>query len=214
MEIIINGVEFGLVLTLLVGPVFFTIIQTSIERGFLNGVLVVLGVSLSDAMYVSICYLGLFQFLNDPKFRTNMAYVGGVILILFGLYHLLIKSRKARVMSVKTDRESNSFKYFVKGFIINGVSPMVLIFWIGTLSVATIDFGYTKGLTLFIFFVTLLCTVLATDLLKAYLADKLRVLITHRFLMIMNVIVGICLIIFGVRLFWMAMTAFNAVVEL
>jgi threonine/homoserine/homoserine lactone efflux protein len=210
MDIVFNGVKFGIVLAFLIGPVFFTIIQTSIERGFWRGALVSLGVSFSDTVYVAICYLGLFQFLNDDKFRSNMAYVGGAILILFGLYHLLVKSRKAHAITVKTENEVRSVKYFVKGFVINGVSPMVLIFWIGTLSVATVDMGYSKGYELIMFFAALLITVLATDLLKAFLADKLRVLITHRFLMIMNVLVGICLIIFGIRLLLMAKTVFDA----
>lgn len=209
MLIVLNGIKLGMVLAFLVGPVFFTIIQTSIERGFWNGARVALGVSASDTLYVAICYFGLFQFLNDPSVRTNMAYIGGAILILFGLYHLIIKSRKAHAIAVKTSNEPNSFKYFIKGFIINGISPMVLIFWIGTLSIATIDFGYTSAFELFIFFSSLLITVLITDLLKAYLADRLRALITHRFLMIMNVLVGICLTIFGIRLLLMAKTAFT-----
>ena len=209
MEIAFNGIKFGIVLAFLIGPVFFTIIQTSIERGFSKGALVSFGVSISDSLYVAVCYLGLFQFFNNPSFRTNMAYVGGTILILFGLYHLLIKSRKANAITIKTASETSSFKYLMKGFIINGISPMVFIFWIGTLSVATIDMGYTNRLDLFVFFIALLCTVLSTDLLKAFLADKLRNLITHRFLMIMNIIVGVCLLVFGVRLLLLAKTAFE-----
>ncbi len=81
MDIVFNGFKFGVVLAFLIGPVFFTIIQTSIERGFWNGAWVALGVSLNDALYVAICYFGLFQFLNEPRFRTQMAYVGGAILI-------------------------------------------------------------------------------------------------------------------------------------
>lgn len=208
MEIVFNGFKLGIVLSFLIGPVFFTIIQTSIERGFRNGVFVAMGVSLSDILYVAICYYGLFQFLNEPRFRTNMAYVGGVILVLFGLYHLLIKSRRAIEVAVKAAAEVNSFKYFIKGFVINGITPMVLIFWIGTISIATIDFGYTKGYELFWFFSALLSTVLATDVLKAFLADKLRALITPRFLMITNIVLGICLIAFGVRLLLMAKTVF------
>ncbi len=209
MEIIFNGVKFGVVLAFLIGPVFFTILQTSIERGFWKGALVALGVSVSDTLYVAICYLGLFQFLNDAKFRTNMAYVGGAILILFGLYHLLIKSRKAHVVTVQTVNETRSFRYFMKGFVINGISPMVLIFWVATLSMATVEMGYSGGFELMLFFVALLLTVLGTDLVKAYLADKLRSLITHRFLIIMNVAVGIFLIIFGIQLLLKAKTAFD-----
>ena len=49
------------VLAFLIGPVFFTIIQTSIERGFGSGTLVAVGVSLSDAFYITLTYLGIYQ---------------------------------------------------------------------------------------------------------------------------------------------------------
>jgi threonine/homoserine/homoserine lactone efflux protein len=204
MLIVFKGVQLGVVLAFLVGPVFFTIIQTSVEKGFLNGALVALGVSLSDILYVTICYFGLFQFLHDAGSKKNMAIAGGVILIGFGLYHLFVKARRSKSVSFHAAAETKPLKYILKGFIINGVTPMVLIFWIGTISIATIDFGYSTGLEFFIFFTALLVTVLCTDLLKAFLADKLRRLITHRFLTIMNVVVGIFLIAFGIRLLMMA----------
>jgi threonine/homoserine/homoserine lactone efflux protein len=204
MEIVFNGLKLGMVLAFLIGPVFFTIIQTSVERGFRNGVLVSLGVSLSDTMYVAICYFGLVQFINDPDFRYYLAYAGGIILILFGIYHLFIKSRRKMTAAIDVASESKMYRYFIKGFIINGMSPMVLIFWIGTISIASLDFGYSKGFEFFIFFSVVLGTVLLTDVLKAYLADKLRALVTHRLMLIINIVVGICLIIFGARLIWTA----------
>ena len=204
MEIVFNGLKLGMVLAFLIGPVFFTIIQTSVEKGFKNGLLVSLGVSLSDAMYVTICYFGLVQFINDPDFRYYLAYAGGSILIIFGIYHLFIKSRRKMTAAIDVASENRMYRYFIKGFVINGLSPMVLIFWIGTISIASLDFGYSKGFEFFLFFSVVLGTVLSTDILKAYLADKLRALITHRLMMIINIVVGICLIIFGARLIWTA----------
>ncbi len=204
MEIVFNGLKLGIILAFLIGPVFFTIIQTSVERGFRNGVLVSLGVSLSDVMYVAICYFGLVQFINNPQFRFYLAYAGGGILILFGIYHLFVKSRMRMIAPINVASEKKMYRYFVKGFIINGMSPMVLIFWIGAISIASLDFEYSKGFEFFIFFSTVLGTVLSADILKAYLADKLRTLITHRLMTIINVVVGICLIIFGSRLIWTA----------
>jgi threonine/homoserine/homoserine lactone efflux protein len=204
MDIVLNGLKLGIVLAFLIGPVFFTIIQTSVERGFRNGVLVSLGVSLSDIMYVAICYFGLVQFINDPGFRYYLAYAGGFILIVFGLYHLFVKSRRKMTAAIDVASEKKMYRYFIKGFIINGMSPMVLIFWIGAISIASLDFGYSNGIEFFIFFSAVLGTVLFTDVLKAYLADKLRNLITHRLMVIINIVVGICLIIFGARLIWTA----------
>lgn len=206
MEIVFNGLKLGIVLALLVGPVFFTIIQTSVEKGFGNGVLVSLGVSVSDILYVTVCYFGLVHFINEPGFRIYLAYAGGGILVLFGLYHLFIKSRRIVHPSLDIVNEKKLYRYFIKGFIINGISPMVLIFWIGTISVASIDFGYSKGFEFFTFFSVVLGTVLITDILKAYLADKLRRLVTQRSMRIMNIIVGVCLIIFGGRLILLADT--------
>ncbi len=203
IEIIFNGVKFGVVLAFLVGPVFFAIIQTSVERGFWNGVLVALGVSASDTLIVVICYFGVAQFTADPTVRNYMAYVGGGILILFGAYYLLIKSGKSKQTNIHAVEERKLYRYMVKGFILNGFTPTVLLFWLGTISIASLDFGYIKGYEFFIFFASLLITVLATDILKAYLADRLRTLVTQRLLTIMNVLLGIAMIGFGCRLILM-----------
>lgn len=204
--IVINGIKFGLILALLIGPVFFTIIQTSVERGFWNGALVAVGVSLSDVFYVTVCYLGMAQVLEDGAFRMYLAYAGGTILILFGLYHLLVKSRRGIRRQVTAANEKGVIRYIFKGFVINGLSPMVPIFWIGAISIASLDLGYSGGITLVIFLTSLLVTVLVTDVAKAYLADKLRSLVTPRFMTIMNVALGVLLIMFGGRLIMIAQT--------
>ena len=200
MDVILNGFKFGVVLTFLVGPVFFTILQTSVERGFWTGVLVVLGVSLSDILYVVICFYGLATMMADSDFRTYLSYVGGIILIGFGLYHLVIKSRRQQSTEQGPLVERRPIQYVVKGFLINGMSPTVLFFWIGAASIATINYGYDQTGDFALFFGTVLTTVLATDIAKAYLAGRLRALVTRRSLMIINVILGVALILFGGRL--------------
>jgi threonine/homoserine/homoserine lactone efflux protein len=130
----------------------------------------------------------------------GMAYLGGGILIVFGLYHLLVKSRTRNREQFEQDQRKPIYRYFIKGFIINGLSPSVLIFWVGTISLASIVFGYTRGSQFFMFFSSLLSTVLLTDILKAYLAGRLRALVTPRFLKIMNIVLGIALTFLGVRL--------------
>jgi threonine/homoserine/homoserine lactone efflux protein len=206
IEIILNGIELGIVLTFLVGPVFFTIIQTSIERGFGRGVLVAIGVSLSDILYVAICYLGFAQVLASTSMKVYMAYAGGAILIGFGIYHLLFKSRATQSGLTTSVTEKRFYRYVIKGFLINGMTPMVLFFWIGTVSLATINFGYSGTGQFVLFFAALLITVLTTDILKAYLADKLRMLLTARSMQIMNIGLGLALIFFGAQLIYHAKT--------
>lgn len=201
MDIILNGIVSGIVLAFLIGPVFFTILQTSIERGFKSGVFVAIGVSVSDSMYILVAYLGLIQFMEAENFRHYMAYTGGIILLAFGIYYVFVKSRKLVNYELQQLKPgTNWFKLAGKGFLINALSPMVLFFWIATVSVATTQFGYTTAGNASLYFASIVLTVFITDVVKAKLADKLRLLITPLFIRVMNIVLGIVLIVFASRL--------------
>jgi threonine/homoserine/homoserine lactone efflux protein len=94
-------------------------------------------------------------------------------------------------------------KLIIKGFIINGLSPMVLIFWLGMVSVATGEFGYTS-LEALIFFGSVVATVFATDLLKAKTADKLRQVMTVHLVRLLNIVLGSGMILFAMRMLFIA----------
>lgn len=204
MEVILNGILSGIVLAMLVGPVFFTILQTSIERGFRSGAFVAIGVSLSDTFYITLTYLGIYQFFYKGNFKEYLAYVGGMVLLLFGLYYLFIKSRQLVQYDPEKIRVTKPWKLIGKGFLINGLSPMVLIFWVGTIGVATTKFGYTTPSKAIPFFASIVSTVFFTDMMKAKLADKLRRILTPRFVRNLNIILGLVLIVFGLRLIYYA----------
>ncbi len=200
MEIIFNGVVSGLVLALLIGPVFFTIIQTSIERGFRSGIFVAVGVSLSDAVYIVISYLGLATFLDNESSKSYLAYGGGIVLLIFGFYYLFVKSRSLSNFDPEKIDYRSPLKLIGKGFIINGLSPMVLFFWLATVGVATSEFGYRQTYEVLVYFSSVVATVFGTDILKAKMADKLRVLITPRFIRILNIVLGLVLVIFAAQM--------------
>jgi threonine/homoserine/homoserine lactone efflux protein len=199
MHILLKGILFGLVLALLIGPVFFTLIQTSIERGFLKGLFVAIGVSLSDIFYISIIYLGLSKLMEANHAQEYLGIIGGLILIGFGSYYAFIKNRIANKELINVPANKNYLRYVMKGFVINGLSPFVLIFWIGAVGLANTEFGYVDE-ELIIFFSAVVLTVFVTDLLKIWLAGFLRNLMTPQFRRALNISVGLILILFGLRL--------------
>jgi threonine/homoserine/homoserine lactone efflux protein len=199
MDVILKGIVSGIALALLIGPVFFTILQTSIERGFRSGALVAAGVSISDTFYIILCYLGLSSILESDRAQHYLAYIGGSILLCFGCYYLLVKSRRPLDFRAVNIRSGNSIRLMAKGFIINGLSPMVLVFWLGMVSVARGEFGYA-GYRAFVFFTSVVTTVLVTDLLKAKMADHLRRILTVQFIRTLNILLGILMIVFAGRL--------------
>ena len=77
MDVIINGLLFGLLLCVLIGPVFFALIQNAIEKGFFSGFFMAVGIALSDTIYILITYLGISQLVDNPSFNMWLGGVGG-----------------------------------------------------------------------------------------------------------------------------------------
>jgi threonine/homoserine/homoserine lactone efflux protein len=201
MEIVLKGIFSGLVLAVLVGPVFFTLLQTSIERGFVSGVYVASGIALSDSLYIALSYLGLSGLFNSERFQVYLSYVGGFIILCFGAYYLFVKSRRlVNFNNLEHVKERSPFRLMAKGFIINGFNPMVLLFWIGTISIATGELGYTGNREAITFLVSIIATVFITDVIKAKLADKLRLILTPGIIKFMNIVLGVVMFSLGLKL--------------
>lgn len=197
--IIVNAILFGLVVSVLIGPVFFTLIQTSLEKGFNKAVLVAAGISLSDVIYILLAYLGFSQILENAIYHDLIAIIGGSFLLAFGVFYFF-KPVKTLNLTQNNKEVKGFYRYIFKGLLINGLSPFVLLFWLGAMSLATVEYGYS-GYDLFVFFVIVVMVVFSSDLIKAQLANKLRSIITIKMLKRINIVVGIVLIIFAIRMF-------------
>lgn len=199
MDIVINGILYGLLLCVLIGPVFFALIQNAIEKGFFSGFFMAVGIALSDSVYIVVVYLGISQFVENPSFNMWLGGIGGSIMLVFGFFYLF-KPVPTKGLKQLHAEETKWFQQIVKGFVLNGINPFVLIFWIGIVSKATVDFKYSTN-EVISFFVVMIATVFAVDLLKSYFAVKLSQIVTPRFMKIMNRGVGLALIVFGLILF-------------
>ena len=193
-----KGILTGLVTAFVIGPVFFALIQTSIEKGVRSGILMAIGISISDTLYIALTYFGISQLSENAKFRIFLAMVGGVVMLVFGIRMVLRKVSHIGTGIHMQDSTNSVWKIF-KGFALNGINPFVLLYWIGVVSLATVHWDYT-GLQAFVFFVSLLSTILLSDIGKSYLANRIRHTITPRLMKVINKVVGIAFIILGTRL--------------
>ncbi len=192
-----NGLAFGLVLILSLGPAFFLLVQTSIEKGFKKAAFIALGISLGDILFVILIMKGVTSLLEDPSIKFWAGIIGVILLILFGLFSFFKKPR-LNIENSKTSPNSY-YKSFIKGFVFNFFNPSTVVFWLSLVSIVQVNFGYTgnqKGL----FFSGVLFAILSTDLTKSFFAGKLRKFLTARAINILNKAVGIILIGFGVIL--------------
>ncbi len=208
--VFLEGIIIGLSLTFIMGfgPAFFTLIQTSINRGFKSAMLLDIGIILNDIMVVVLMMMTNLQFNITDK--DNLLYAGisaGIILIIFGIYTFNLSPKKIihisehnnekiDKMNEKFDDEPKWYVYISKGFIINIFNPFVWIFWITCVATASSNFAGNKY-SMMIFFIGIFSTVLFFDVLKALGAYSLKKFFTEKMMKKLNQATGVALILFG-----------------
>lgn len=205
MDALWNGILFGLLLTIFIGPVFFALIQTSIQKGFLAGALMAIGISLSDALYIVISYLWISSLLNDNALYFWLGLGGGIIMIAFGI-SAMIRSVAPHFVPKPAENSQYFFRFISKGFLLNALNPSVFIFWAGISSMATVNYNNARN-EIILFFLAIVCTVFVTDIIKTFVANRLRKMLTPIFIKIINKLVGGGLIAFGLSLIYYAIQA-------
>ena len=199
-QAIIGGIISGLAVAFLVGPAFLALIQTNIEKGLLVGILFAIGISMSDATYFMISYLGISQLKTDSSVQKIIGGLGGLFLLGFGL-NLILKRPKIGLIKAADIGRGTLFRSFLKGYLLNLLNPYVLMYWIMLVSAISAHFHSGRPMIL-TFFVISISVVLSTDILKSYLANKLKHLLTVRFMAYFNRISGTLLLIAGIKLLW------------
>lgn len=198
LEAVLEGVALGGVLALMIGPVFFLLINTSLKKGLIPAIYMALGVLLSDAMFITLAYFGSTYIRNFNLHNFYIGLVAGIILIVFGLINLLKKPTVAAQALELTDDSKTYFVDIVKGFMLNTLNPFALIFWMGVAGTVSVKESFSH-IHLLVFFTATLLTIFATDFLKAFLASRLKKIITPTFLLWMNRLTGAVLLIYGIR---------------
>ena len=196
LEPVFSGMVFGLVLAIMLGPVFFTLLQTSLHEGFRAGVHLAFGVLISDAACITVAYFFASQIDLSGKYKMAVGWIGGLLLIGFGIINFF---RKVKPKEVDDDRKTVHAKFILKGFFLNIFNPAVWLFWLGIISLIKLKEDYTKVHDA-AFFSSVLATVFGMDLLKSFIANKISHLLNSAVLHWINWIVGSVLIVFGLRM--------------
>jgi threonine/homoserine/homoserine lactone efflux protein len=196
---VIEGIGMGLLLSLIVGPVFFALIQNSIEKGFKYAVAMAAGIVLSDSIYVLVSYFGVTLVTQNPLVEVVLGYVGGVFLIGFGVVSFVKKSMDRPSTGGISAGRPLKRKGFLKGFSLNGVNPFVMLFWVSIASMIRLKEAFS-ALDVIGFYLGMLLTSFIVDVIKAYGAAKIKNLITPNVMLNLNRFVAVALVLFGIRM--------------
>jgi threonine/homoserine/homoserine lactone efflux protein len=199
-----NAILIGFFMAFMIGPVFFMLIQTSILKGARAAIVFDLGVILGDISFILIAYYGSRPLLEKIKDDPRLFFIGGFVLIVYGLITYLDKeNKKENLASAKSIKvpiiQNNYLKLFFKGYFLNFINIGVLAFWLGTVLVIGPTLKMNQN-AIFSYFAVIILAYFVTDLGKIFLAKQLKDKMTPSLIFRVKKIMGVILIICGVFL--------------
>lgn len=206
IELIIKGIVTGFILSIMIGPVFFVLLETSIRRGARAALSFDLGVLVSDVLYILIAYIFYSEVaaLTSGENSGILKLVGGILFIIYGIFTYFKKVKEMKVDEVGKiiQRTSDYAILALKGFLLNIANPMVIFYWFSVMTLGAKESAAEGGNdgSMFFFLTLILITFFSVDLLKIFGAKKLRPLVTDRLLVALNHLIGIVFVIFGIVL--------------
>jgi len=201
---VFGGLLLGMFMAISVGPTLFAVLKYSLNHSYKAGLAFVLGVSLSDIIFVTVANVATpwLQWLH--QFSRTLSYGASALLIGVGLFGLLKKHKPtAPSTAIVTASGALYFKIWLSGFLINTLNPALIFQWIA----AATGLAAETDIYRFVFFGTCLGLVLGVDMLKVMLADSIRRKLTQRRIMYLQKVSAFCILGFGVAL--LGMTIFN-----
>ncbi len=213
MEYVFQAIGIGFLLSIMIGPVFFVLLEISITKGFKAALIFDAGVLLSDLFYIVISLFFAYQLkgLGDVKNNLILSVLGGTLFIAYGVYNLFFKQVKmgaealdlldSEDKAIKSNKNKDNSMLVLKGFMLNLLNPGVVIYWLAIIAKGfDLVAPYDSDAHIVIFIAIILITFFGIYCLKAYVANKIKPLVTVKLLSGLNILIGIIFLGTGIFL--------------
>jgi threonine/homoserine/homoserine lactone efflux protein len=202
MDLIAKGVVTGFILSIMIGPVFFVLLETSIRKGIRAAIAFDLGVILNDIVYIGIAFFFYNQVesLSEGQDNSMLRLIGGCLFIAYGTHNFFKKVKEFDIQDDTADVKSTRgyMLLALKGFLLNLANPLVVFYWFSVMTLGAKDAAEGGSInSMLVFISAILITFFSIDLLKILGAKSLRPLVTHRVLTGLNRLIGIVFFGFG-----------------
>lgn len=195
MVAFIEGYLVGLSLIILIGPVLFVLLNTTLTHGRMSGLAVALGIFLSDVFIVFLCYSGSSELSLTRTSTWWLTCCGTLVLMGMGIHYL-----KAPLMEIdQQDPKIKSLLGFIgEGIAVNLINPFVFFIWFALIGVAR--HRYPNFLHQVSYLTAITLGILTLDVSKALLAHHIRPLLNSQTLKKVQKLSGCLLLLFSLRL--------------
>ncbi|MCM4172494.1 lysine transporter LysE [Arenibacter sp. TNZ] len=198
IEDIQAAIPLGFLLSFMIGPVFFVLLETSAIKGFRAALCFDFGVIVADIIFISLAYFSSFQLLENLSNHPGLYVFGGTILLVYGLTNVFKKESHKQETKIRITK-GDYLSLCVKGFLLNFINIGVLVFWLGIIIVVGPSLDNDSN-RIIIFFAAMIGAYFVTDIFKILLAKQLRRKLTIRRILLVKKGLGIILVVCGLVL--------------
>ena len=210
MQFFLQAIGIGFLLSVMVGPVFFILLETSITKGIRAALALDIGVFISDILYIlfALSFVDQISSINSGENKLIFGFIGGSIFIIYGTFYFFKKSKMADLTleAENTSKEvaaapKDYLLLGLKGFILNIANPAVIFYWLSILSLAAQsvpDNTKNPNTWILLFISILLGTYFSIDVLKVFTAKRLRTLVNQNLLNALNILIGLIFFLTGI----------------
>lgn len=196
---IFKGFKFGMLLQFAIGPMCLFVFNTSAKYGFTYALTVVLAIAIIDALYIALSCVGVAAIINNERIKITIKLIGCIVLILFGLNTISSAFDYSFLADINLFSSVSSKSLFIQGLLLTASNPLIIIFWSGVLSTQISDNNWNNK-QLFLFTAGCVLSTIIFLTIIATLGSVLTSFLPQIIVKCLNIIVGIVLIIFGLRL--------------
>ncbi len=193
------AIPLGFLLSFMIGPVFFVLLETSAIKGFRAALSFNIGVIIADTLFIVAAYFSSYQLLENLSNQPGLYVFGGAILLVYGVTTFFKQGAKNMIKAPIRATKGDYLGLLVKGFLLNFINIGVLVFWLGVIIIVGPSLN-NEPVRIRVFFGTMLGAYFVMDLFKILLAKQLKRKLTYERIRLVKKGIGIILVICGVVL--------------
>jgi len=142
--IFLDGFLTGLILQVAIGPVFFYILNLSLQRSLQDGYAAVLAAVLVDYLYITLAVLGVGRLLENEKVKRILGLISAVVLGIFG-WLMIGLAWKGEILPGSVNPGGADYtSSFLTTFLLTISSPLTIVFWTSIFASKAVEKGYSK----------------------------------------------------------------------
>ena len=192
MGALLYGLMTGLLLSVMLGTVFFCLVQNSIENGFRSGAYVAIGVIISDILMIGVSQLNAGLIPTGGRTETIVRVCGAALLLAMAIGNL--RSRKSPLFPGSTG--NHPLLLASRGFLLNLLNPANYLSWLGLAATLKNVLHYSNRQQV-IFYAGALAGIFGMEMLISLGAARLKRFISPAFLQGLDRVVGIVFLLFA-----------------